>query len=295
MRFGWCLAAAVMLAPCAALVLTPGTASAQISCGQYDFAGPYNSAFTEGETFADAARAAETIMTMADGACHQDKLLALMAETHGDVVGYKAAATSPGAQKQLGLDGPVLGVLFEDMVLKDGATVPVSAGARMIFELDLLARVGDPALADATTREEALAGIDAFLPFIELGDLMTPKGVTVTGPLLQAMNAGGRLGVAGAPISTEGMTVESLETASGVLSGNGTVLAEAPATSLLGHPLDAVLWIAKTTKARGMALKKGDVLSLGSMGRFQTATPGAVTAEYTGFGPEKASVSVTLE
>ncbi|WMS44186.1 hypothetical protein RDV64_07285 [Acuticoccus sp. MNP-M23] len=287
MRFGWLMAAAVMLAP--------GAALAQTSCGQYDFARPYVGSFLQGETFADAAKAVETITTMADGACHQDEVLALMAAAYGDVVGYKAAATSPGAQKQLGLDGPVLGVLFDGMVLGDGATVPVTDGARMIFELDLLVRVGDPALAKATTRAEALAGIDAFIPFIELGDLMVPKGVPVTGPLLQAMNAGGRLGVRGAPVSTAGMTVASLDDSAGILMKDGAVVAEAPASSLLGHPLDAVLWIAEATRARGMALKTGDLLSLGSMGRFQLASAGKIAAEYTGFGPEPATVSLTLE
>jgi len=278
-----------------ALAFAPATASAQISCGQYDFARPYVSAFMAGETFADAGKAAETINTMSDGACHQDRLLELMKAHYGGVAGYKAAATSAGAQKQLGLDAPVLGVLFADMILDDGATVAIDDGGRMIFELDLLARVGDPALADATTREEALAALDAFVPFIELGDLMVPKGVTVTGPLLQAMNAGSRLGVKGTPMPTEGMTVDSLAEASGVLGMNGSVLTEAPAASLLGHPLDSVLWIAKAAKARGMALKAGDLLSLGSMGRFHLAAPGVITGTYTGFGPEDASVTLTLQ
>ncbi|MEM8552344.1 MAG: hypothetical protein AAGF45_08175, partial [Pseudomonadota bacterium] len=235
------------------------------------------------------------ITTLADGACHQDALLETLSETLGPAVGYKAAATSDGAQKQLGLDGPVLGVLLRDMLLEDGATVPVSSGARLIFELDLLARVSDAAINEATTREEALASLDAFIPFIELGDLMVPRGAAITGPLLQAMNAGARLGVAGSPIAIGSSTVDSLAAATGMLVKDGSNVAEAPATALLGHPLDAVLWIVEAANARGMALKPGDVLSLGSMGRFQIAAAGEVTGTYTGFGPEPATVSLTLE
>ena len=275
-------------------VLFAASAHAQSSCGQFDFANPYAEAFMAGETYKDASSAAEKITSLPDGACHQDRLLAVLGEKLGPVVGYKAAATSPGAQKQLGLDTPVLGVLFEGMVLPDGSTVRIDSAARMIFELDLLARVKDASLADATTREEALAAIDAVVPFIELGDLMVPKGAAITGPLLQAMNAGARLGVAGEPISTEGMTAGTLAAATGVLSKDGTVLAEAPATALLGHPLDAVLWIAQATKARGMPLKPGDMLSLGSMGRFQLASPGTVTGAYV-FGDKQAAVSLTLQ
>lgn len=278
----------------AAISVVAMEASAQSSCGSYDFAGPFLEAFTAGAPFEGAGQAAETITTLADGVCHQDILLSSMKDVYGDVVGYKAAATSAGAQKQLGLDGPVLGVFFEEMLLPDGSTIAVDDGARLIFELDLLVRVADPALADATTQDEALSGIDAVIPFIELGDLMAAKGAAITGPLVQAMNAGARFGVMGSPVAIDGLTAETFAASTGVLTKDGAVVAEAPATALLGHPLDAVLWIAAATKARGMELKAGDLLSLGSLGRFQLATPGEVVASYT-FGGEDASVSATLE
>jgi 2-oxo-hept-3-ene-1,7-dioate hydratase len=279
----------------AALSLAAGHAAAQSSCGQYDFAGPYAEAFLAGEEFEGAAKAAETITTMADGACHQDQLVERLEEGLGPISGYKAAATSAGAQRQLGLDGPVLGVLFEDMLRPAGSTIAIDEGARLIFELDLLARVGDEAINQATTREEALSAIDAFVPFVELGDLMVPKGAAITGPLLQAMNAGARLGVTGDPLPTDGLTVEDVAAAAGSLARNGSVVAEAPATALLGHPLEAVLWIANEAKARGWQLEEGDVLSLGSMGRFQLAAPGEITATYQGLSTEPATLSFTLE
>lgn len=271
-----------------------GGATAQISCGQFDFAQPFAGAFLEKKPYADAAKAAETIHTMADGACHQDQLLKIFDSHLGEVVGYKAAATSAGAQKQLGLDAPVLGVLYADMMRPNGATVALTDGTRLIFELDLLARVADPALIDAETRGEALAGIDAVIPFIELGDLMVPKGAAITGPLLQAMNAGARLGVVGDPVPIASLTADDLIAVYGVLEKDGAVVAEANGAALLGHPLDAVLWIAKAAKARGFKLKKGDVLSLGSLGPFQIASAGTIKARYD-IGTTTAEVDVTLK
>ena len=205
-RFSAVLAAALVMA---------GPAASQSSCGSYDFATPYTQAFIDGVAFEGAARAAETITSIPDGACHQDAVVERLGESLGPVVGYKAAATSAGAQRQLGLDGPVLGILFEDMLRPGGATIRVDQGARLIFELDLLARVGDEAINEATTREEALEAIDAFVPFVELGDLMVPAGAPITGPLLQAMNAGARLGVTGEPIPADGLTVDTLAAVTG--------------------------------------------------------------------------------
>ncbi|WP_157961732.1 2-keto-4-pentenoate hydratase [Acuticoccus kandeliae] len=277
------------------LALSVLPAAAQTSCGSFDFAGPFAEAYFAGQPYREAARATEVISTLPDGACHQDRLLAALAEKLGPVVGYKAAATSPGAQKQLGLDQPVLGVLFRDQIRADGSEIAITEGARMIFELDLLARVKSDAINAATTPEEALSEIDALIPFIELGDLMVPKGVEVTGPLLQAMNAGSRLGVEGAPIPVDGMGVDDFAAIRGRLAKDGTAVAEADGSSLLGNPMNAVLWIAKAANARGMKLKAGDVLSLGSMGRFQIAAPGIIVATYGGLGDDGVSVTVTLK
>lgn len=275
-------------------VLTGGGAAAQSSCGQFDFAHSFAGAYLDHTTYADAPKAAETITTLADAACHQDQLLRIFGSHLGPVAGYKAAATSRGAQKQLGLDGPVLGVLYTDMLRGDGATISLTDGTRLIFELDLMVRVATPALTEATTRAEALAGINAVLPFIELGDLMVPKGAAVTGPLLLAMNAGSRLGVVGAPVPTEGLDEDAFAAITGVLEKDGTVVAEADGKALLGHPLDAVLWIAEAARARGFTLKAGDVLSLGSLGPFQFASAGVVKARYD-IGGTPAEVTVTLE
>lgn len=271
------------------------SANAQISCGQYDFPAGYKDAFVAGEPLADAENAAEIISTMPDGVCHQDQVVEALSQILGPVVGYKAAATSAPAQTALKLDGPVLGVLLRNMILPDGATVAIDDGARLVVELDLIARIGSSKINEANTPEEALAGIDVFLPFIELGDLMVPKGAAMTGPLLAAMNAGARYGVLGKPIPATTLSMDDLAGVSGTLSRDGGVVSEAGATALLGHPANAIHWIVEQTRARGVTLEPGALLSLGSLGPFQLATPGTFTATYTGFGDEPVSVTATLE
>ena len=261
-----------------------------LACDPQAFAAPYAAAYLARQTFAPAAPP----VNMAEGICQQDALLPLIEKRLGPVVGYKAAATSLQAQAQLGLTEPVLGVLTRDMLRPDGATVAVTDGARLIVELDLLARVGPDGVDGVSDRVSALDAIDAFVPFVELGDLMLPDGTPMDGPLLQAMNGGARLGVMGAPVPRGDMTPEDLEVVAGALTLDGDTVAEAPATALLGHPLDAVLWIVNAAKKRGIAIHPGDVLSLGSMGRFVPARPAAVTATYKGLDLDDVSVHLTL-
>ena len=92
--------------------------------------------------------------------------------TFGKVVGYKAGLTNPNVQKIFGVTAPLRGTLMEKMILKSGTTIAANFGARPLYEGDLILRVGSEAINTAVTPMDALKGIDAAIPFIELPDLV---------------------------------------------------------------------------------------------------------------------------
>ena len=281
-----------------ALMTTVSGAMAQSTCGQYDFVTPFVEAWLAAKEFAGAQDAVEKIKTVSDGACHQQMVVERLEEALGGRAGYKAAATGALTQKQLGIDRPLLGVLFSDGILKSGATVTAKDGVRPVVELDLAVRVASEAINEAETREEVLAAIDAFVPFIEVSDLPVPRGVKVNGGLFQAMNVGARLGIAGDPVAvmSDEATIERLGGLTAQLrDGADTVLVEGDGSALSGHPLDAVLFIVKEAKARNWRIKEGDLLSLGSFGRVTEFAAGQrLTAVYEGLGDTATRVTVTL-
>jgi 2-keto-4-pentenoate hydratase len=85
------------------------------------------------------------------------------------------------------------------MLLADGSVVPRAFGGRPIVEADMLVRVRDAAVMEATSPMEALASLDAVIPFIELADLMVTPGEPMNADVITAINVGARAGVAGAP------------------------------------------------------------------------------------------------
>ena len=112
-------------------------------------------------------------MSMADGLCGRDKVVRFLAQSYGDVAGYKAGLTNPAVQKRFNHDAPLRGTLFKSMLVADGAELPVSYGTRPVFEADMIVEVADPvALAKADTPLAALKALKSFSPFIELPDLM---------------------------------------------------------------------------------------------------------------------------
>jgi 2-keto-4-pentenoate hydratase len=209
----------------------------------------------------------------------QEDFVKALIPSFGEAVGYKAGLTNPAVQKVFGVTHPVRGTLLKNMILKSGSEVPADFGAAPVYEGDFILRVGSERINEAGTPEEALKSIDTAIPFIELPDLAFAKGVKINGPALVAMNVGARFGIAGDPIPVKD-SKEWMDRLKNfklqILDEKGTVLAEGQGSALMEHPLNAVLWIRDSLKAEGKKLKKGDLLSLGSLSKLTPPAPNTV-------------------
>jgi 2-keto-4-pentenoate hydratase len=237
-------------------------------------------------------------MTMSEALCGRAKFTALLGQGFGKVVGYKAGLTNPAVQKRFNHPSPVRGTLFEKMLLQDGAEVPAKFGARPVFEADIIVEVKDDAINSSKTPLEAVRHLSRLFPFIELPDLMFEDPSKITGPSLIYANVAARLGVLGKPIDVNpsqafvdalaGMTVNMVDQ-------DGKQLDTAKGTAILDQPLNVVLWLVKDLKESGTALKKGDLLSLGSFSRLLPPKPGTtVKVTYEGL-PGNPTVAVRFK
>ena len=225
----------------------------------------------------------------ASAACTRAKWQQQLASVAGPLAGYKAGLTNPAVQKRFNTTEPVWGALYQRMLLRNGSTVPAAFGARPLFEADMLVRVKSAAINQARTPAEVLANMDQVIPFIELPDLMVEAPPKLNGTALSAINVGARLGVVGQPMAVprdaaarqrlldglQGMTVR-VSDASGVLSsGKGS--------DILGHPLNAVVWLTGALRQQGLQLQPGQVVSLGSFSPLSPPKAGQkVTVQYEG-------------
>jgi 2-oxo-hept-3-ene-1,7-dioate hydratase len=221
--------------------------------------------------------------TMEDALCTQGKLAEAMRQRLGPPVGYKAGLTSAPAQERFGVDAPVRGLLYRDMMLPDGAEVPAAFGAVPLFEADLVLEVSSADINAAATPEEVMRHVAAVRPFIELPDLMLAQGEPMTGETITAMGVGARMGVIGEALPVEDpaeMAAALANMTITVSAADGSVLAEAPGTAVLGHPAEAVIWLVSD----GVELAPGDLVSVGSFGPLlpPAQAGGAATVRYEG-------------
>lgn len=239
---------------------------------------------------------ADPALTLAGAKCGAAKLMRALAPTHGPVVGYKAGLTNAAVQKRFNLDAPLRGTLLANMLLPDGATVPAKFGAKPFFEADLVVEVGSSAIHDATTPVQVLAALRSVRPFIELPDTLVDDPSRLTAPALVLNNVGARLGVLGpaVPVRADQAFADGLRDMTVLrLDAGGKVLAQEKGTAILGHPLNAVVWLAAELKRDGITLKPGDLLSLGAFFAGPTPAGTQVRLYYQGL-PGNPQVSVNV-
>lgn len=215
-------------------------------------------------------------LSAADGECSRAKFNTLLEKQLGKSVGYKAGLTNPAVQKRFNADAPVWGALYKPMLLAEGVKVDAAFGARALYEADLLVRVSDLAINRATTAEEVLVTIDQLIPFIELPDLVVEAPPKLNGAAITAINVGARLGVVGTPIAVQYSTEFSqrLRDMEVIVKADGQEVDRGTGSDVLGHPLNAVVWLVRDLARSGQALKVGDLVSLGSFSKLMPPKPG---------------------
>jgi 2-keto-4-pentenoate hydratase len=229
-------------------------------------------------------------------ACGAARWVAALRPSLGPVVGYKAGLTNPAVQQRFGIASPLRGTLLKGMLLADGATVPARFGAMPFAEPDLVVEVASAGIHGAATPLEVLGHLRSVRPFIELPDTLLEDPSKINANLLTFLNVGARLGVLGAPIPVvaDAAFAERLRTMTVVATdSSGQELSRAPGAAILGHPLNAVLWLAADLKKAGITLQPGDLLSLGAFGNLAVSPGQRIRVRYEGL-PGQPSVSVSF-
>ncbi|MFI5958844.1 2-keto-4-pentenoate hydratase [Cryptosporangium sp. NPDC051539] len=204
------------------------------------------------------------------------------------LIGRKIGLTSPAVQRQLGVGQPDFGLLFDDMSVSSGGTVPPGrllqprAEAEVAFVLRADLADGDLELAQIE------AAIDHAVAAIEICDSRI-AGWDISFADTVADNASAGLFVLGDDRRSLDDVVPRDVTMS--MSINGVEQSTGSGTACLGDPLLAVQWLAREARRFGQPLRGGQVILSGALGPMRPVAPGdVVEASVSGLG----SVSVTF-
>jgi 2-keto-4-pentenoate hydratase len=210
---------------------------------------------------------------------------ALLEQQLGPRVGHKIGGTTAPMRAYLNLPEPVGGEIFATTVFPDGATLRLADYRRPGIETEIAVRLGQdlPPQDDLYTPEDVAAAVDEVMAAIEVVDDRYEDFRTLGAPTLVADNAfdaGSVLGHAVRDLNP--MDTGRLEARTLV---DGREVATGLSDMLLGHPMDALAWLANRRSSLGLGLEAGSFVSLGSITPVQWLDrPAAFRIEVEGLG-----------
>ena len=195
----------------------------------------------------------------------QDELQRLFAlEGYGDIVGYKIALTSKAMQQMCGVAHPLAGAVFSSVVYTSPVRLSLAQFQRLGVEFEVAIRLGAdcPARGAPYSRESIASAVAACIPAFELVEDRHADYKALKAFDLIADNCWNAGVILGDPI-TDWRTLD-LETAPTRLWLNDEFAGEGQVGDALGHPLEAVAWLANLLNQRGGMLKKDMIVMTGS-------------------------------
>lgn len=219
----------------------------------------------------------------------QQQNVAARLATGRQVVGRKIGLTSEAVQRQLGVDQPDFGVLFDDMSYSDGAVIDFAAVLQPKVEAEVAFVLGADLDEGELDHAQVSAAIDYAVAAIEVcGSRIADWDITFGDTV--ADNASAGLYVLG----TERKTLAEVTPRDVEMSMAVTDQEESTGTgaACMGDPIEAVAWLARKAREFGEPLRAGQVVLSGALGPMRAVAPGAqVDVEISGLGTVSVSFS----
>lgn len=195
------------------------------------------------------------------------------------VVGRKIGLTSTAVQRQLGVDRPDFGVLFDDMDVTGLPQVPSGRLLQPKTEAEVAFVLGADLTEGPLDAAQVRAAVAYAVAALEIVDSRI-AGWDITFGDTVADNASSGLFVLG----ERRLTLEQFEPVEVPMAMrlDGRVVSQGSGAACLGDPLAALAWLARTAREFGDPLRAGQVVLSGALGPMVATPPGSVVSAELG-------------
>lgn len=205
------------------------------------------------------------------------------------VIGKKVGLTGKAMQQMLGVDEPDYGHLLENMKIKDGGTVKVADLLCPKVEAEIGFILGEDLVGPNVTFLDVLMATKYVVPTLEIIDsriadwkIQLVDTVADNGSSAMVVVGNQLTPIDGIDLRTVGM----------VIYQNGELAETGSGAAVLGHPAQAVAWLANKLHEFGITLKAGELILPGALTKALPVQSGdQFSAHFGSLG----TVSVTFE
>jgi 2-keto-4-pentenoate hydratase len=205
----------------------------------------------------------------------QDALHRIMAAAgRGHIAGWKIALTSKAMQQMTGVDQPAAGAIFSTVVHPSPGRIDLAAYHHLGVEFEVAVRLAEglPAGGGPWTRASVAGRVAACVPAFELVEDGDADYKTLDAFTLIAQNTwNGGVVLGSDPADWRGVDLESAVTRCWI---NDRPEGQGKTGDALGHPFEAVAWLANLLNRRGRALERGMLVMTGSSITTKFPAPG---------------------
>ena len=203
-------------------------------------------------------------MDLNDAYAIQAELVRLKMAEGRRQIGWKIGLTSRAMQAALGITTPDSGVLFDDMLFDNGATIPRDRFIAPRIEAELAFVLKAP-LSGRVSPEQVIAATEYVVPALEILDTRIER-ISASGQARKvqdtiadnAANAGLVLG------TTRLDPAGNLRWQGAIVKRNGVVEETGLGAGVLDDPAMGIVWLAERLAAQGAGMRAGDVVLSGS-------------------------------
>jgi 2-keto-4-pentenoate hydratase len=202
---------------------------------------------------------------------------------YGRRIGSKIGCTTAVMQAYLGIPNPCSAGVFEGGVHKSGARLRFDDYRRVGVECEIAIRLGrDLTPAEAPFTADTIAdAVAAHMAAIEIVDDRYADWRTTDTPTLIADDFFAAGCVLGPPVTAAEAPAEMV----GVTVINGREAGRGRGSDVMGDPLNALAWIANSFAARGVPLRREEIVLTGSLVETKWLDRGdRVTISVSGLG-----------
>ncbi|AXF58019.1 2-keto-4-pentenoate hydratase [Salicibibacter kimchii] len=212
----------------------------------------------------------------------QEELVRQKLEAGYKIVGPKMGITSEAKMKQMNVDNPIYGYVFDNMVVEEGNAISISDYIHPKIEPEIGFILNRDLEGPGITTLDVLRATEYVLPAIEIIDSRY-ENFNFTLPDVVADNTS----AAGAVFGTYLRKPEELEldVVGVTLSLNGEIQSLGAGAAVLGHPAKSVASLANMLSEKGEKVEAGKPILTGGVTAAVKLSPGDfVNVKYGGLG-----------
>ena len=204
------------------------------------------------------------------------------------IIGWKIGLTSKAMQSALNITTPDSGVLFDDMLFADGASIPQSRFIQPRVEAEIAFVTKAPLKGLHVTTQDVIAATDYVAPSLEILDTRILRVDPATKQSRSVIDTiSDNAANAGIVLGKQKWKPEEfdLRWAGAIVSKNGEVEETGLGAGVLNNPALGIAWLANRLAQYGDAISAGQIVLSGSFIRPVETSPGSlIEADFGKFG-----------